>query len=65
MCPITSQQIGHPFKVPLPADLPVHGSVLAGHLESVDWKGRQAAFIGRVRAGALSAVNRIGPLLGF
>ncbi len=66
MCPITSQQKGYPFEVHLPADLPVQGAVLADHLKSVDWKERQAAFIGRVRADVLTAVlNRIGPLLGF
>lgn len=66
MCPITSRQKGYPFEVSLPPDLPVHGAILADHLKSVDWRERQAAFIGRVRADILSAVlNRIGPLLGF
>lgn len=66
MCPITRQQKGYPFEVPLPAGLPVHGSILADHLKSVDWRERQATFIGHVHAGILTAVlNRIGPLLGF
>ena len=66
MCPITSQQKGYPFEVPLPADLPIRGSILADHLKSMDWKRREAAFIGRVRPEVLTAVlNRIGPLLGF
>ena len=66
MCPITSHEKGYPFEVPLPAELPVKGSVLVDHLKSVDWKHRKAAFIGRVRPETLTAVlNRIGPLLGF
>jgi mRNA interferase MazF len=66
MCPITSQQKGYPFEVPLPADLPIQGAILTDHLKSVDWSERQAVFIGRVRPNVLTAVlNRIGPLLGF
>ena len=66
MCPITSQNKGYPFEVRLSADLPIQGAILADHLKSVDWKERQATFIGRVRPDLLTAVlNRIGPLLGF
>lgn len=66
MCPITSQQKGYPFEVPLPADLNIHGSILADHLRSVDWRERGATFIGRAKPEVLTAVlNRIGPLLGF
>jgi mRNA interferase MazF len=66
MCPITRQRKGYPFEVPLPADLPIEGCVLADHLKSVDWKERKATFIGRVGPELLTAVlNRIGPLLGF
>ena len=53
MCPITSQQKGYPFEVPLPTDLPVHGAILSDRLKSVDWRERQATFIGRVRADVL------------
>ena len=66
LCPITSQHKGYPFEVLLPSDLPVQGSVLADHVKSVDWRGRHAAFIGRVPPEVLTAIlNRIGPLLGF
>lgn len=65
-CPIASQTKRYPSEVPLPADLPVTGSVLADQLTSVDWTERQAAFIARVRPDVLAAVlNRIGPLLGI
>ena len=66
LCPITSQYKGYPFEVRLPDDLPVEGFILADHLKSVDWRERQAAFIGRVRPETLTAIlNRIDPLLGF
>ena len=65
-CPITSQRKGYPFEVELPSNLPVHGSILADHLKSVDWRDRDAAFIGRVQPEVLRAVlNRIGPVLGL
>ena len=66
MCPITGQQKGYPFEVDLPAGLSIRGSILADHLKSVDWRERDAAFIGRVQPETLRAVlNRIAPLLGF
>jgi mRNA interferase MazF len=66
MCPVTSQQKGYPFEVELPASLTIRGSILADHLKSVDWRERDAAFIGRVPPEVLRAVlNRIAPLLGF
>lgn len=66
LCPITSQYKGYPFEVQLPDDLPVEGYILADHVKSVDWRERQAAFIGRVRPEVLTAIlNRIGTLLGF
>ena len=66
MCPITSQRKGYPFEVALPDDLPVKGCVLSDHMKSVDWRERNATFIGRVRPELLAQIlNRIGPLLGF
>jgi mRNA interferase MazF len=66
MCPVTSRRKGYPFEVPLPANLPIKGCVLADHLKSVDWRQRKAAFISSVGPEVLTAVlNRIGPLLGF
>ncbi len=66
MCPITSQRKDYPFEVELSLNLSVHGSILADHLKSVDWRDRDAAFIGRVQPEVLRAVlNRIAPLLGL
>jgi mRNA interferase MazF len=66
MCPITTQAKAYPFEVPLPPGVPIHGVVLADHLKNLDWRQRQAAFIGRVRPEIIRAVlNRLEPLLGF
>ena len=43
--PITSQQKDYPFEVPIPADLPVSGTVLSDQLKSVDFQAREARFI--------------------
>ena len=42
LCPITSTAKGYPFEVALPADLPVHGVVLADQVKSLDWRSREA-----------------------
>jgi mRNA interferase MazF len=47
-CPITSQQKGYPFEVPIPLGLPIGGVVLADHVKSMDWKARQADHICRL-----------------
>ena len=56
LCPITSQQKGYPFEVPLPTGLPVTGVVLADQLKSLDWRARQAEKIGQVPAATVEAV---------
>lgn len=48
VCPITNQEKGYPFEVPLPAGLPVRGVVLADQIRSLDWKARKGASIGPV-----------------
>ncbi len=47
-CPITSQRKNYPFEVLLPGGLPITGVILADQVRSLDWKSRQAEFIGRV-----------------
>ena len=47
LCPITSRVRQYPFQVPLPADGPVTGMVLADQLRSVDWRARGARFASR------------------
>ncbi len=40
ICPVTSRTKGYPFEVPLPTGLPIHGTVLADQVKSLDWKAR-------------------------
>ena len=44
-CPVTKHAKGYPFESLLPAELPVHGAVLADHVRSLDWRARRAEFI--------------------
>jgi mRNA interferase MazF len=46
VCPITSQQKGYPFEVPIPEGSPVTGVVGADQLKSLDWRARDATRIG-------------------
>ncbi len=47
-CPITRQRKSYPFEVPLPSGGAVHGVVLSDHVKSIDWRVRQAEYIGTV-----------------
>jgi mRNA interferase MazF len=65
-CPITNQQKGYPFEVPLPADGPATGAILADHVKSLDWKRRRATFIGRASDDVMLEVRaRLRPLLAL
>jgi mRNA interferase MazF len=48
--PVTNRAKGYPFEVPIPAGKGITGVVLADHVRSVDWKGRQATFIAQLPA---------------
>lgn len=48
ICPLTKQSKGYPFEVPLPDGLPVTGVVLSDQAKSLDWRGRNAEFLGRL-----------------
>ena len=66
VCPITSQTKGFPFEVALPAGLPIRGVVLSDQARSLDWRGRQATFIGRIPPGVLDeVVAKLAALVGF
>ncbi|HVP46327.1 MAG TPA: endoribonuclease MazF [Bryobacteraceae bacterium] len=66
VCPITSQVKGYPFEVPLPAEAPVTGVILADHIKSVDWRARRATRAGRAPSALLADVlDRLAPLLGL
>jgi mRNA interferase MazF len=65
-CPITSHSKGYPFEVPLPANAPIRGVVLADHLKSIDWIARDSEKIGRCAPDVMDEVRaRIAPLLGL
>ena len=57
-CPITSQIKGYPFEVALPTGLRVPVVILADQLRSLDWRARQAVFIGQAPLAALNEVLR-------
>lgn len=40
ICPVTSRTKGFPFEVLLPTGLPIHGTVLADQVKSLDWRAR-------------------------
>ena len=64
-CPVTSNIKGYPFEVPLSADLPVRGVILADQIKSLDWRVRNAKFIARASASVIEDVlSLILPLLG-
>ncbi len=46
LCPITNQVKGYPFEVLIPAGLGVTGVVLSDQAKSLDWRVRNAEFIG-------------------
>ena len=37
-CPVTDEEKGYPFEVPIPRNLPASGVILADQLESVVWR---------------------------
>jgi mRNA interferase MazF len=56
-CPVTSQIKGYPFEVPIPDGVVgVTGVVLADHVSSLDWQGRQAKFITRLPDGGIEQI---------
>lgn len=56
VCPITNQEKGYPFEVPIPAGLSVRGVVLADQIRSLDWKARKASLIGKLPAEVVEVV---------
>ena len=48
VCPITNQIKAYPFEVLIPENLPIKGVVLCDQVKSLDWKQRNASFIGEL-----------------
>ena len=63
VCPVTRHVKGYPFEVPVPSDISsLTGVVLADQVKSLDWRVRQASFIGQLRD---STVEQIDGLIGL
>lgn len=64
VCPITNQQKGYPFEVPLDGSSAITGVVLADQVKSFDWRARQAEKAGRApRAVVKAVIQNVGVLL--
>jgi mRNA interferase MazF len=55
-CPITNQRKGYPFEVRIPTGLRVRAVVLADQVKSLDWRARQAEFIGTLPGETVAEV---------
>lgn len=58
-CPISSKVKGYQFQVVLPPGLAVHGVVLCEHMRSLDWRARQATYLGRLPDDVLLQVRGV------
>jgi mRNA interferase MazF len=64
MCPVTNQQKGYGFEVPLPVTGRVRGVILADHLKNLDWRARRAERAGKATPAVLRQVlDRVSVLL--
>lgn len=62
--PITKQQKGYPFEVPLPSGLKIQGVILADQIKCLDWKVRGVQFVESVPESVIEEVQaKIEPLL--
>ena len=65
LCPITRQEKGYPFEVPVPGECGVSGVVLSDQVKSLDWRARQAELIGPLpRRVTEEVLQKLGALLG-
>jgi mRNA interferase MazF len=66
VCPITSNTAPYPFKVCLPAGLPIGGAVLADQVKSIDRAARQLQVAGPAPRSVIADVQaKIAALLGL
>ena len=64
LCPITNQIKGYPFEVLMPDGLPVSGVILADQIKSLDWRVRDAEWIGTLPPRVVVEVlQKLGTLL--
>lgn len=66
VAPVTKQKKGYPLEVALPAGLKVTGVILSDAIKNVDWRARNAEYIGVAPPVVLTAVRqRLALLLGI
>jgi len=66
VCPITSNLTPYPFKVELPAGLPISGAVLVDQVKSVDRLARGCDIVGVVPEPVMADIRgRLASLLGM
>ncbi|WP_275256666.1 endoribonuclease MazF [Citrobacter freundii] len=56
VCPITNQQKGYPFEVPVDGAKKTTGVILADQVKSLDWKARAARTVDSVSDDTVTAV---------
>jgi mRNA interferase MazF len=65
-CPITKNVKGYPFEVLVPKGVKVSGSILSDHVKNLDWRAREAEFIGKLPDNVIKDVlKKLGTLLSF
>jgi len=64
LCPVVAEATGYPFEVPLPADLPARGVLLADQAECFDWRALRAEPVGTLPASVVEeALGKLRALL--
>jgi mRNA interferase MazF len=58
MCPITNKVKGYPFEVAIKFD-EIKGVMLADHIKNLDWKERNASFIGKAPEHIIEEVTTL------
>ncbi|NJO40619.1 MAG: endoribonuclease MazF [Cyanobacteria bacterium CRU_2_1] len=62
--PITKQQKGYPFEVPLPPEVQIQGVILADQIKRLDWKAHDVQFVESVPESVVEEVQaKIEPLI--
>jgi mRNA interferase MazF len=65
LCPVTSQEKGYPFEVPLPSGCDVARVILSDQVKSLDWRARRAERIEPLPPQVTEEVlQKLGTLLG-
>jgi len=57
VCPLTSQEKGYPFEVPIPEGNAVYGVILADQIRSLDWVARNAEYVSEIDEETLAQVT--------